>query len=108
METTTNRKNTMKGYRDKATISQINKHQQKPEKFYGGQPMTNREKKRMQERWLKNVRNEIPNKFWWDSLTIDEQVKVANLYKYFPITQVIMEYPGNVAYQRELKLTQIL
>ena len=52
-------------YRDKATIKQVTTHQNKPETNYYGH-MTNRQRERIRERWLKDFRLKVTDKIWWD------------------------------------------
>jgi hypothetical protein len=95
-------------YRDKATIKQVTTHQNKPETNYYGH-MTNRQRERIRERWLKEFRLKVTDKIWWDSLKENEKTEVATEYKQFKdgtnnLKQLMIEYPGDKVYIRETKL----
>jgi outer membrane lipoprotein-sorting protein len=97
-------------YNDKATIKQVNKHQNKYDD-YGY--MSNRQKERQRKRWLNQFRLKVPDKIWWDSLTIDEQTSVAHQTIYDEdgknnLKYLMIKFPGNIAYIREVKLNKIL
>lgn len=98
-------------YRDKATIKQVTTHQNKPEtNFY---VMTDRQKNRMRERFLKEFRTKIPDKIWWDSLDASEKTEVAHQYSVNKdgknnLKELMTKFPGNIAYIREAKLNKIL
>jgi hypothetical protein len=99
-------------YRDKATIKQVTTHQNKPETNYYGH-MTNRQRERIRERWLKDFRLKVTNKIWWDSLKENEKTKVATDYKQFKdgtnnLKQLMIEYPGDKVYIRETKLSLLV
>jgi len=100
-------------YKDKATIKQVTNHQNKPESVYYGQNMTDRQKQRMRERFLKEFRIKIPNKIWWDSLKENEKTEVATDYKQFKdgtnnLKELMIEYPGDKVYIRETKLSLLV
>ena len=98
-------------YRDKATIKQVTTHQNKPEtNFY---VMTDRQKNRMRERFLKEFRTKIPDKIWWDSLDVSEKTEVAHQYSVNKdgknnLKELMTKFPGNIAYIRVAKLNKIL
>ena len=98
-------------YRDKSTIKQVTTHQNKPEtNFY---VMTDRQKNRMRERFLKEFRTKIPDKIWWDSLDVSEKTEVAHQYSVNKdgknnLKELMTKFPGNIAYIREAKLNKIL
>lgn len=99
-------------YRDKATIKQVTNHQNKSENIYE-QNMTNRQKQRMRERFLKEFRTKIPDKIWWDSLDASEKTEVAHQYSVNKdgknnLKELMTKFPGNIAYIREAKLNKIL
>lgn len=99
-------------YRDKATIKQVTTHQNKPESVYYGH-MTDRQKKRIRERWLKEFRIKIPDKIWWDSLNDSEKTNVANNYTTNldgtnNLKELIEKYPGDKVYIRETKLSLLV
>jgi len=99
-------------YRDKATIKQVTTHQNKPETNYYGH-MTDRQRKRMRERWLKEFRLKVTDKIWWDSLKENEKTEVATDYKQFKdgtnnLKQLMIEYPGDKVYIRETKLSLLV
>jgi len=95
-------------YRDKATIKQVTTHQNKPETNYYGH-MTNRQRERIRERWLKDFRLKVTDKIWWDSLSGNEKTEVATEYKQFKdgtnnLKELMIEFPGDKVYIRETKL----
>ncbi len=95
-------------YRDKATIKQVTNHQNKPETNYYGF-MTNRQRERIRERWLKDFRVKVVDKIWWDSLNSKEKTEVANDYKQLKdgtnnLRELMIEFPGDKVYIRETKL----
>ena len=99
-------------YRDKATIKQVTTHQNKPETNYYGH-MTNRQRERNRERWLKEFRLKVTDKIWWDSLKENEKTEVATDYKQFKdgtnnLKQLMIEYPGDKVYIRETKLSLLV
>ena len=99
-------------YRDKATIKQVTNHQNKPETNYYGY-MTNRQRERMRERFLKEFRIKIPDKIWWDSLKDNEKTEVAHEFKQLKdgtnnLRELMKQYPGDIVYIRETKLINIL
>jgi hypothetical protein len=99
-------------YRDKATIKQVTTHQNKPETNYYGH-MTDRQRKRMRERWLKDFRIKVTDKIWWDSLSDNDKTEVATDYKQFKdgtnnLKQLMIEYPGDKVYIRETKLSLLV
>lgn len=99
-------------YRDKATIKQVTTHQNKPETNYYGH-MTNRQRERIRERWLKEFRLKVVDKIWWDSLSDNDKTEVATEYKQFKdgtnnLKQLMIEYPGDIAYIRETKLSLLV
>ena len=98
-------------YRDKATIKQVTTHQNKPETNYYGH-MTNRQRERIRERWLKDFRLKVYDKIWWDSLKENEKTEVANEYKVKDGTnnlkELMIEYPGDKVYIRETKLSLLV
>ena len=94
-------------YRDKATIKQVTTHQNKPETNYYGH-MTDRQRKRMRERWLKEFRIKIPDKIWWDSLTDNDKSKVAVEYTPTNLNELMIKYPGDKVYIRETKLSLLV
>ena len=98
-------------YRDKATIKQVTTHQNKPETNYYGH-MTNRQRERIRERWLKDFRLKVTDKIWWDSLKENEKTEVANDYKVKDgisnLKELMIEYPGDKIYIRETKLNNLL
>ena len=99
-------------YKDKATIKQVTNHQNKPESIYYGH-MTDRQRKRMRERWLKEFRLKVTDKIWWDSLKENEKTEVATDYKQFKdgtnnLKQLMIEYPGDKVYIRETKLSLLV
>ena len=99
-------------YKDKATIKQVTTHQNKPETSYYGH-MTDRQKKRMRERWLKEFRIKVTDKIWWDSLNDNDKTEVATEYRQFKdgtnnLKELMMEYPGDKVYIRETKLSLLV
>ena len=99
-------------YRDKATIKQVTTHQNKPETNYYGH-MTNRQRERIRERWLKDFRLKVIDKIWWDSLSGNEKTEVATEYKQFKdgtnnLKQLMIEFPGDKVYIRETKLSLLV
>lgn len=98
-------------YRDKATIKQVNTHQNKIESNFFGH-MTNRQRERIRERLLKEFRNKIPDKIWWDSLTTSDKNDVSFYYDVKVgsnnLNQLMIAYPGNIGYIREKKLENLL
>ena len=99
-------------YRDKATIKQVTTHQNKPETNYYGH-MTNRQRERIRERWLKDFRLKVTDKIWWDSLSGNEKTEVATEYKQFKdgtnnLKELMIEYPGDKVYIRETKLSLLV
>lgn len=99
-------------YRDKATIKQVTTHQNKPETNYYGH-MTDRQRKRMRERWLKEFRVKVTDKIWWDSLSDNDKTEVATDYKQFKdgtnnLKELMIEYPGDKVYIRETKLSLLV
>ncbi len=100
-------------YRDKATIKQVTTHQNKPETNYYGQHMTDRQKNRIRERWLKDFRLKLTDKIWWDSLKENEKTEVAVEYKQFKdgtnnLKELMIEFPGDKVYIRETKLSLLI
>lgn len=96
-------------YKDKATIKQVTNHQNKPEAIYYGQNMTNRQKERMRERFLKEFRTKIPDKIWWDSLKDNEKTEVAHEYKQSKdgtnnLKELMKQFPGDIVYIRDKKI----
>jgi hypothetical protein len=90
-------------YRDNATIKQVNKHQSKEDDFsFDGK--SQREKRRVQKRYLETIRIKIPNKFWWDSLSDNDKLMIAQMYKNTDINVLMKKYPGNIQIQRDAKL----
>ena len=99
-------------YRDKATIKQVTTHQNKPETNYYGH-MTDRQRKRMRERWLKEFRIKVTDKIWWDSLSDNDKTEVTYEYKQFKdgtnnLKELMIEYPGDKVYIRETKLSLLV
>jgi hypothetical protein len=99
-------------YKDKATIKQVTNHQNKPESIYYGH-MTDRQRKRMRERWLKEFRVKVTDKIWWDSLSDNDKTEVATDYKQFKdgtnnLKELMIEYPGDKVYIRETKLSLLV
>lgn len=99
-------------YRDKATIKQVTTHQNKPETNYYGH-MTNRQRERIRERWLKEFRLKVTDKIWWDSLSDNEKTEVAVEYKQFKdgtnnLKELMIEFPGDKVYIRETKLSLLV
>lgn len=99
-------------YRDKATIKQVTTHQNKPETNYYGH-MTDRQKNRIRERWLKDFRLKLTDKIWWDSLKENEKTEVAVEYKQFKdgtnnLRELMIKFPGDKVYIREKKLENLL
>ena len=99
-------------YRDKATIKQVTTHQNKPETNYYGH-MTNRQRERIRERWLKDFRLKVTDKIWWDSLSGNEKTEVATGYKQLKdgtnnLKELMIEYPGDKVYIRETKLSLLV
>jgi hypothetical protein len=99
-------------YRDKATIKQVTTHQNKPETSHYGH-MTDRQRKRMRERWLKEFRVKVTDKIWWDSLSDNDKTEVAHEYKQFKdgtnnLKELMIEYPGDKVYIRETKLSLLV
>jgi aryl-phospho-beta-D-glucosidase BglC (GH1 family) len=99
-------------YKDKATIKQVTNHQNKPESIYYGH-MTDRQRKRMRERWLKEFRIKVTDKIWWDSLNDNDKTEVATEYRQFKdgtnnLKELMIEYPGDKAYIRETKLSLLV
>ena len=99
-------------YRDKATIKQVTTHQNKPETNYYGH-MTNRQRNRIRERWLKEFRIKVTDKIWWDSLSDNDKTEVATEYKQFKdgtnnLKELMIEYPGDKVYIRETKLSLLV
>ena len=99
-------------YRDKATIKQVTTHQNKPETSYHGH-MTNRQRERIRERWLKDFRLKVVDKIWWDSLKENDKTEVATEYKQFKdgtnnLKQLMIEFPGDKVYIRETKLSLLV
>lgn len=72
--------------------------------------MTDRQKNRIRERWLKEFRLKVPDKIWWDSLSGMEKVEVAKQFTdgTNDLKELMKQYPGNVAYIREKKLENLL
>jgi hypothetical protein len=99
-------------YRDKATIKQVTTHQNKPETNYYGH-MTNRQRERIRERWLKDFRLKVTDKIWWDSLSGNDKTEVAHEYKQFKdgtnnLKELMIKYPGDKVYIRETKLSLLV
>jgi len=99
-------------YRDKATIKQVTTHQNKPETNYYGH-MTNRQRERIRERWLKEFRIKVTDKIWWDSLSDNDKTEVATEYKQFKdgtnnLKELMIEFPGDKVYIRETKLSLLI
>jgi hypothetical protein len=99
-------------YRDKATIKQVTTHQNKPETNYYGY-MTNRQRERIRERWLKEFRLKVTDKIWWDSLSDNDKTEVAHEYKQLKdgtnnLKELMIEYPGDKVYIRETKLSLLV
>jgi hypothetical protein len=99
-------------YRDKATIKQVTTHQNKPETNYYGH-MTNRQRERIRERWLKDFRLRVTDKIWWDSLSGNEKTEVATEYKQLKdgtnnLKELMIQFPGDIAYIRETKLSLLV
>ena len=99
-------------YKDKATIKQVTNHQNKPETSHYGH-MTDRQRKRMRERWLKEFRVKVTDKIWWDSLSDNDKTKVVHEYKQFKdgtnnLKELMIEYPGDKVYIRETKLSLLV
>ena len=99
-------------YRDKATIKQVTTHQNKPETNYYGH-MTNRQRERIRERWLKDFRLKVTDKIWWDCLSGNEKTEVATEYKQFKdgtnnLKELMIEFPGDKVYIRETKLSLLV
>jgi hypothetical protein len=99
-------------YKDKATIKQVTNHQNKPESIYYGH-MTDRQRKRMRERWLKEFRVKVTDKIWWDSLNEHDKTEVATEYKQFKdgtnnLKELMIEFPGDKVYIRETKLSLLI
>jgi hypothetical protein len=99
-------------YRDKATIKQVTTHQNKPETNYYGH-MTNRQRERIRERWLKEFRLKVVDKIWWDSLKENDKTEVATEYKQFKdgtnnLKELMIEFPGDKVYIRETKLSLLI
>ena len=95
-------------YRDKATIKQVTTHQNKPETNYYGH-MTDRQRNRIRERFLKEFRTMITDKIWWDSLSGNEKTEVAHEYRKLPdgsnnLKELMKQFPGDVAYIRDKKI----
>lgn len=92
-------------YRDKATIKQVTTHQNKPETNYYGH-MTDRQRNRIRERWLKEFRIKVTDKIWWDSLKENDKTEVATKYKHGTnnLKELMIEFPGDKVYIRETKL----
>ena len=98
-------------YRDKATIKQVTTHQNKPETNY--YLMTDRQRNRIRERWLNDFRIKVTDKIWWDSLSGNEKTEVATDYKQFKdgtnnLRELMIEFPGDIAYIRETKLSLLI
>ena len=96
-------------YKDKATIKQVTNHQNKPETDYYGQNMTNRQRERIRERFLKEFRTMITDKIWWDSLSGNEKTEVAHEYRKLPdgsnnLKELMKQFPGDIAYIRDKKI----
>lgn len=96
-------------YKDKATIKQVTNHQNKAESIYYGQIMTNRQKERMRERFLKSFRIKIPDKIWWDSLKDNEKTEVAHEFKQLKdgtnnLKELMIQFPGDIVYIRDKKI----
>jgi hypothetical protein len=74
--------------------------------------MTNRQRERIRERWLKDFRLKVYDKIWWDSLKENEKTEVANEYKVKDGTnnlkELMIEYPGDKVYIRETKLSLLV
>jgi hypothetical protein len=101
-------------YKDKNTLSQINKHQEKKESvsdsnWYSWGNET-REERRAKERFLKTFSQCVQNKHWWNSLETNEQLEVANKYRSqkYTMKELMGLYTGNVAYQRDMKINDLL
>ena len=94
-------------YRDKATIKQVTTHQNKPESVHYG-IMTDRQRNRIRQRWLKDFRIKIPDKIWWDSLTDNDKAEVAVEYTPTNLKELMIKYPGDKVYIRETKLKTLL
>lgn len=99
-------------YRDKATIKQVTTHQNKPETNYYGH-MTDRQRNRIRERWLRDFRLKVTDKIWWDSLKENEKTEVAVEYKQFKdgannLRELMIKFPGDKVYIREKKLENLL
>ena len=95
-------------YKDKATIKQVTNHQNKPETNYYGH-MTDRQRNRIRERFLKEFRTMITDKIWWDSLSGNEKTEVAHEYRKLPdgsnnLKELMKQFPGDVAYIRDKKI----
>ena len=104
-------------YKDKNTLSQINKHQEKKESDSNTYSNTwyswgneTREERRAKERFLKTFSQCVQNKHWWNSLETSEQIEVANRYKSqkYTLKELMRHYPGNIAYQRDMKINDLL
>jgi hypothetical protein len=98
-------------YQDKATIKQVTTHQNKIESNFFGH-MTNRQRERIRERQLKEFRNKIPDKIWWDSLTTSDKNDVLFYYDVKVgsnnLDQLMIAYPGSIEYIRETKINSLL
>jgi hypothetical protein len=75
--------------------------------------MTDRQRKRMRERWLKEFRIKVTDKIWWDSLNDNDKTEVATEYRQFKdgtnnLKELMIEYPGDKAYIRETKLSLLV
>jgi hypothetical protein len=104
-------------YKDKNTLSQINKHQVKTDSVSNSNTWYSwgnetREERRARERWLKTFSQCIQNKdkHWWNSLETNEQLEVANKYNSckYSLRELMDLYPGNIAYQRDMKINDLL
>ena len=102
-------------YKDKNTLSQINKHQVKTDSVLDSNTWytwgnETREERRARERFLKKFAISIQDKHWWNSLETNEQLEVANKYRSqkYTMKELMGLYTGNVAYQRDMKINDLL
>lgn len=101
-------------YRDRATIKQVTTHQNRAE-YKEPAAITDRERRRIRQRWLTNVRLIMPDPIWWDSLTDDEKTEVAHEYRYKSqyqdkdnFQELKQKFPGSLEYIRNTKLEKLL
>lgn len=99
-------------YNDKKTRNIISSHQNKSDDYDNNYYNRNtRAEKRRLNREINNFRIRLSqnNKYWFDSLNIDEKMYVTKQCdEYNPIVDLKKKYPGSLSYQRDMKLNDII